>query len=332
MKKRFLGEICIITGALLWGAISLFSIPLAEAGFSSYSVVVMRALLSAAGVAVIILIKDRRLFKIALKDLPLFLGSSLLGFGLLNLCYMASIGQNGSSVAAMLMYTSPVWMVLLSRIIFKEKITAVKIISLVLVMAGCAMTALGGTLKITVFGLFLGLGSGLGFALYGIFGKLAERKYNTLTITFYTFFIVALVLIPFADFSSLFSGISKKPVSLVYFSLASFVSTVAPYLVFTYGLKSVPAGKAGILSVLELVMATVVGLLFYPEKNNLGVVGFMGIAVVIIALVLMEGLTPRRKPEDSEKEKYLVSEQPRSAENSVVPAAEQPRTADGTEE
>ena len=52
------------------------------------------------------------------------------------------------------------------------------------------------------------------------------------------------------------------------------------------GLKTVPAGKAGMISIIELVVATIVGVIVF--KNKLGVTGYIGIAITVCSLILLE--------------------------------------------
>ena len=108
MKKR-LGELFVLTAGILWGCMSLLSRPVSE-NFSAMETTMLRSFFTAIIMGVILLIKGRgvSLFKIRWQDLPIFLGSGLISFLFFNWCYMSSINHNSVSVAAMLLYTSPV--------------------------------------------------------------------------------------------------------------------------------------------------------------------------------------------------------------------------------
>lgn len=284
--KKFAGELFIIACAGLWGMISLFSLPLNDLGFSSVEITCIRSLFATVFLGIYILFKNRKLFRAALKDLPLL---AFIGIGcFLTVCifYTRSIEENGSSVAAMLMYTSPVWTVFISRFVFKEKITLVKLITLAGVLGGCAMLSFGGKLHITVKGLFIGLATGLFLALYGIGGKIAGKKYSAETVTFYVFLFSSIAGFFVASAWNLPIKVAEQPISLVYFTGLAGLSTAIAYLFYSAGLKTISAGKASMLSTLEIIVATVFGITVFGV--NVGIIGYVGIATTILSLVLLE--------------------------------------------
>lgn len=286
MKKR-LGELLVLTAGMLWGCMSLLSRPLSES-FSAMETTMLRAFFTSIIMGVILLIKGRgvSLFKIRLKDLPLFLGSGIISLLFFNWCYMSSINYNSVSVAVMLLYTSPVWITIFARILFKEKITLVKILALLGAIGGCALLTLTQEVKITWEGLLFGLGSGIGYALYSIFGKVAAKRYKTETTMFYTFLVAFLGGLPFSAVLTIPTRFINAPINIVYILTMVVFITVLPYLFYTKGLERIEAGRAGIIAIVELVVASIVGLIFYNE--HLGVFGVIGIVIVIASLVFLE--------------------------------------------
>jgi drug/metabolite transporter (DMT)-like permease len=57
-------------------------------------------------------------------------------------------------------------------------------------------------------------------------------------------------------------------------------------LLYTYGLAHTTSGKAAILSIIEPVVAAVVGVLFFSEY--MGFSGVFGIVLVVLGLVILE--------------------------------------------
>ena len=187
IKRFFKGEIYIIITAVLWGFISVFTLPLNDAGFSSAEITFVRSVLAAVFLGAVLLFKDKKLFKVSVRDIPMLMFLGIACFMTVCLLYTISIEENGSSVAVMLMYTSPIWTVVMSRFIFKEKITPYKVVALIGILCGCALLSFGGTVNITVKGLLIGLATGLFLALYVVFGKKAGKNYSAETVTFYVF-------------------------------------------------------------------------------------------------------------------------------------------------
>ena len=296
-----MGELFVLLAAALWGSISLMVRPLNALGFSSLQITCVRAVLATLIIGVFLLIKDRSLFKVKLKHIPIFLGSGVISFLFFNYCYMSSIEQNSVSVAAILLYTSPVWVTVFSAIIFKEKVTVYKIIALVVALGGAVMLSFSGTLKITGLGVLFGIGSGLGYALYSVFGKIAAKYYKPETTTFYTFLFAAIFAIPVCRVWEIPSLIGNNTISLAYFAGVTVFATVLPYIFYTLGLTLIPAGKAGIIAIAEPVVAAIVGWIAYGEA--LGVLGIIGILVVVFALVFMEIMGGKSPPEKETESK-----------------------------
>ncbi len=286
-KKSYLGDILIIIAGLFWGSMGIFVRHLNDLGFSSIQVACLR--LTTAGIlfALILLIKDRKGFKIALRDIPLFLALGLVSILFFTCCYFTAIRLMTMSTAAILLYTSPIWVMILAIIFLKEKFTVKKLIALILAFAGCILVSgFGG--KVTVVGILVGLGSGLGYGLYSIFGTFALKKYSPYTVTCYTFLIAGLGSIFVANPVDLVSKISAapdKPALFGFVLLTSVVTAVIPFLLYTLGLNKTTAGKAAVLATVEPAAATLFG--FFVMKETVGPVSIAGILLVFAAIAVL---------------------------------------------
>lgn len=283
--KARLGEAAILLAAILWGCISLFSRGMTASGFTSTQMVAVRALFTVLFLAIVILIKDPTLFRVRPQDLWVFLGSGICSFLFFNICYMNSLVENSVSVSCILMYTSPFWVLMLSIPIFKENFTAHRAVSLLIAFAGCVFVSVSPTLTLTKRGLVFGLLSGLGYALYSIFGKLAAKRYHTMTITFYTFLFAACGVLPLCNPTALLSLMVTPRNTLWSLGIAVF-ETILPYLLYTYGLSKTAAGKAAVLCIAEPVVAALIGTLVFSE--HMGPLGILGIVLVAIGLGILE--------------------------------------------
>lgn len=280
-------KLLIMLAGILWGCMGLFVRPLNEKGLNSWDIVFLRAVLTTVFMALILVIKDRKLFKIKLKDVWCFLGTGLLSIVFFNLCYFKEITITSLSVAAILLYTAPAFVMIISAFCFKEKLTRHKILALILSFTGLIFVTgvLGGGERLTIKTLFIGLGAGLGYALYSIFGRYAiERGYNSYTISFYTFLFATIGTIFFASPLEVASVVSSSSGSVILSVVFVLVSTVVPYLVYTIGLKSVENGQASIIASIEPVIATLNGIIWFGEKMKVGVV--IGIVLVLSGIVL----------------------------------------------
>ena len=198
MKK--LAVLFVLIAGTLWGCIGIFVRRYTALGLSSMQTVTIRMTLAAILFALFVLIFKPKLYKIRLKDFWIFLGSGVVSVGFFTYCYFTSIELSSLSVAAVLLYTAPAFVMLFSLIFFKERMMVPKAISLILAVLGCEMTTgvIGGHLNVTLAGFFFGLGSGVCYALYSIFSQFAlNRGYEPFTITLYTFIFAAIFWIFF---------------------------------------------------------------------------------------------------------------------------------------
>ena len=140
--------------------------------------------------------------------------------------------------------------------------------------------------KISKEGLLVGLGAGLGYALYSIFSRVAlNRGYNSLTIIFYTFLIALIGLIPLTDWKDLGSQMFASGNDFLYFLLFAIVSTVLPYIFYTYGLTILSPSKASIIASIEPVAATIVGFVFFNERPS--AIAFFSIGCILFSIILL---------------------------------------------
>lgn len=280
--------ISTILAGVLWGCISLFLKTLAAAGLSSLQIMFLRGSLSAIMMLVFLLIKDRSLLKFKLQDLWMFIGTGVISLTFFTLCYFKTILEIGTSVAVILLYTSPIFVLLLSVLLFKEKINAVKIIALIMTFAGCILVAGvlgGGDSKITAKGFGIGLCAGFGYALYSIFSRFALKKYNSLTVTFYTFVFSALSLLPFVGAGKAVQAMAGSGKVLIFAIGISLVCTVLPYIFYTHGLSGLENGKAAILVTVEPLVGTLVGFLVWKEEVS--ILKVAGIILIFAAVILL---------------------------------------------
>ena len=286
MKKQGLGIAMILLAAVMWGTIGTLTRGLGALGFASLSLIFYRSLSTALILLVLILMRDRSLLKVRVRDLWIFFGSGVISFFLFNVCYMLSIGMNSLAVSAILLYTAPIFVMLFSIVFFRESFTAKKAIALALAVAGCTMVSFGDEMQITTKGLLLGLASGLGYALYSIFGTVALRKYHTLTITFYTFVFSSVAAISVADFPQSLPLFAQHPIHIPLVLLFCVWVTLLPYLLYTAGLATNSASVASIVSCVEPVVAAVLGFAVFQEEMSW--LGLLGIFAVLGAIVLLQ--------------------------------------------
>ena len=290
--KRNIGPALILLAGCFWGSMGIFVRRLTDYGFSSIQIVAIRVTLAALIFCMLLLIKDPSGFRISVKDIPLFLG---LGFGSIlffTVCYFTAITMMPLSTAAILLYTSPIWIMLMSVLFFRDKLTGRKLLALVLAFAGCVLVSGISGEGMTLPGLLVGLGSGIGYGLYSILGTVALRRYSPFTVTTYTFVFAALgswLICRPAEMLAKFAAAPNLPGLVFFCFLTALVTAVIPFLAYTLGLQTVEASRAGILATVEPLVATLIGVAVFSEPLTL--LSGLGILLILAAVVLLNGKT-----------------------------------------
>lgn len=286
MKK--LSPFLIILSACLWGTIGIAVKELNQLGLGAMQVVFLRAAATVILMSPVLLIYNKTLFKIRLKDVWCFIGTGIVSIVLFTFFNFYTIKLTTLSFASIMMYTAPFIMVFLAAIFFKEKITVKKIMACILAFLGCCLVAgiFGNQNTITWISISTGLASGFFYALYTVFSRYSLSKgYLALTITFYTFVFSLFGSLPFINIKETMQTICISPNSLIYIGVIAVFNTIAPYILYTSGLKGVESGVALILATAEPVVATIIGIIIYNE--GLTLLSFIGIILVILSVIIL---------------------------------------------
>ncbi len=284
MKKSYF---CIITAAILWGTIGIFIKFLSSLGFSTIQIAQLRSTIALIFISSLLVFKDRQALKIKLRDVWMFLGTGIASYFLFNIFYFTSLKSVGMAVASVLLYTSPIFVAVMSRLFFKEKLGVVKLISLALCVVGCALVSGIGARPIGLyssFGIIIGIASGFCYALYSIFGVFALRKYSSLTITFYTFLFASLCSFFMSNPCDTVS-LLNSPEALTSALLLGVVTGAAPYFLYTKGLSGIEASRAAVIATAEPVVASLIGIFIFGEHPTaltlIGIVFIIGASILV---------------------------------------------------
>ncbi|MGL6294322.1 DMT family transporter [Eubacterium aggregans] len=275
----------VLLAASFWGIIGVFVNTLTAMGFTNSEIIFVRVIMTTLCIFGWLFIKDREAIPIKVKDIWIFMEMGILSFVCYNLRYLQCIAITGMSVAAVLLYTSPIFVMLFSIVLFKESMTRAKGIALFLAFGGCVLVTgiIGDNGRaLTLTGILLGLGSGLGYSLYTVFGHYGVARYNSFAVTAWAFLFGTLGILPFVDFGQMLMVMANSPLALALILLCGLGTTVLPYTCYTYGLAKMEGSKAAILACLSPVVATIVGVLVYGEPITL--TSTLGIVLVIGAV------------------------------------------------
>ena len=285
--KKYLPHIYVLIAGLSWGMLGLFSRSLSLAGFTPRDIVLLRNFGSFVVMTVLFFFMDKSIFRIKLKHFPFFLGTGFVSVVLFTLLYFSCQAQCSLAVSAILLYTSPVFVMIMSALLFKEKITKQKLFALVITFAGCVAVSgiLSGNLTVTVSGFVTGIGSGFFYALYSIFGRFALAHYQPLTVTYYTFLCAGIPSLFLTNPVQLAENLASSGTIMFFGVGLVLLGTVLPFVMYTKGLAGIESSKAAIIACVEPVTSALVGVIAFGEPMTISVV--IGLACVLSAVYIL---------------------------------------------
>ncbi len=287
-----IGYLYMLTAAFLWGLIGPVSRLAFAHGLTPLEVAFWRAVFGGFLFGAHAFLIGR--IRVAWRDLPIMLGFGPIGVALFYSSFQLAVQAGGGAMAAVLLYTAPAWVALLSWIFLREPMGAHKLAALLLTLLGVAGVSLqGGEVRIHLAGIMWGLVSGFTYALYYLFGKIYLQRYETPTLFAYAMPAGALSLLPLISFHR------PEPAAWGAIAFLTICSTYLAYLIYYAGLRRLEATRAAVVATLEPVVATVASYLIWGER--FGPLGYLGAALVILGVVWMVQAPTARAPASLEK-------------------------------
>lgn len=285
MKNKAL--FAVLAAGAFWGTMGFFARSLYAAGFGPLEVAQTRITTGLLLVGLYIFLFNRSQFKVKLKDIWCFLGTGIVSLLLFSTCYFSALNYTSLAVAAILLYTAPFFVMLMSLVLFKEKMNGKKVFALLLAFTGCALVSgVGGDESFSWIGILLGLGSGFFYALYSIFGRYAiNRGYGAWTMTFYTFLFCSIGCAFLSDWQVIGSVMAADSANILWVLGLGFVTAFLPYVLYSTGLEHMESSKASILASVEPVVSALFGVFVFHETMSLW--GVLGIVMVLGAIVVL---------------------------------------------
>jgi DME family drug/metabolite transporter len=283
---HFRGYALILIAATLWATLGIiFKALIGQYGLSRITIAFFRASVSAVILFAALRVRQPRRLRIAARDTPLFVAFGAFGIAAFYICYITAIDLLGASVAAVLLYTAPAWVAVISALFLGEAMTRRKLMAVMLAMIGCALVAriydVHG-LELNFLGILAGLGAGLGYALYSVFNKIGVRRYDDWTVLAYGLLFGLVFLTPLQS-PALMVDALRQPGAVVWLLILAIGPTLGSGLAFNAGLHYVPVSSASVVATLEPVIASILAFLFLNE--HLAAAQLLGGALILIAVI-----------------------------------------------
>ncbi len=257
-----------LLSVIFWGS-SFIATKIALSELTPQAIILLRLLLGALFL-IIIALSAKRSFSIGLKNFrSILILSVILAFHLF--IQITGLKYTTATNTGWIIGVSPVFIALLGFLVFKEKLSLVKILGIIIAFLGLLLLISKGNITGLNFikhkGDFLVLVSAFTWSVYSIVNKKIALDYSPLMTIVFLFIMVVIIISPFTINSRVIYTVTHLSLevwaSVLY--LGIFCSGVA-YVLWSQELKDVEAAKVGAFLYLEPFVTVFAAWLLLTEK------------------------------------------------------------------
>ncbi len=291
--KPVISKICMFLSGIFMGNVGLFITLLSN--FPVYTIVLLRGIFGTLFLTIYMLISksfSKKFFKENLKLHWKYLILLCITNPLVIFLYFLNILISGYAIAAFLLYTSGIFLLILLIISKEEKVSRINIISFILAIIGVAIIMEFWNGNLISPGIIIGILSGLNLAILvyskkKIYNKRIRTQKNIksngnfdLFLSWLTTLLLFLIFLPLgaADIPRL------SLVDIGFSFLLGLIPTALAFTLYNVGVKNDKGGNIVILSYFEPVMATINTIIFL---KNLSIFTLIGGVLILIANIIV---------------------------------------------
>ncbi len=211
-----------------------------------------------------------------LRDLWTFLYMGFFGVVMNQVCFTVGLRYTSVSHAAVLVGMGPIYTLLLAVLLKLETATWRKAIGMVIALAGIAVLASENGISAhspSVLGDAITMTGSIGFAMYVVLGKRLAGRYDPLTMTAFSHYAGALIVLPVAIHRAVTFGSLEHWRAIAWSGWAAMLymaifSSAVAYVFYFWLLRYLEASQLSAFTYILPVVATVLGILCLGEKGS----------------------------------------------------------------
>jgi DME family drug/metabolite transporter len=290
-SQTALGFAAIALAALLWAVAATVASDLFDSGVSPLELVQARAVIAAGGLAVVALVSRRGRPRRSGLAIFVVLGLSI---ALVNATYYVAIDRLSVAVAVVIQYTAPALVVAYTAARARRRPSRDVSLAVAGAVAGVLLVSelpAGDVGRLDGLGLLAAVGSAFLFATYTLLSERAAANHGTVEAMFRAFVVASAFWVVYQaprGWPQDLVRASNLP-EVLYIGVAG---TLAPFLLFVWGIQRVRAERAAIAATLEPVLAAVIAWTWLSQ--TLSLMQILGGVLVLAAVLSLQAR--RRKP------------------------------------
>ena len=293
-----MGYLFALAASLLFGANGSLTKQIIEAGLTATQLTQFRTLGTAILAGALLLITDRRGFRLPPRQLLVMAVLGVFGVALLQASYAFALSLMPVGITLLLEYTAVLLVALFAFFVFREKVKARLWIAIALVLVGLGLVAQVWDSTLDPVGVLFAAVAAVTLAFYFLVGERQVGATSPLTVAFWTMTFAAAFWAMFSGWWDLRLESFSAPVdvggAVADLELPMFLPLIvtvvlgsfAPFLLSFSALKHLSATAAGIVASSEVIFAFLVAWLWLGEQ--LDILQVAGAAVVLLGIVLAQ--------------------------------------------
>ena len=296
MNNRTKGIALAIITAVMWGIMGMFVRDLSQYRFTNLEISFFRCALAGGAYFVFLTFTNPSALKIDFKGVIICLLYGAVAYSISFVSYSVAVSKIPVGVATVLMFMSPIWVAILGRFMFREKLKKSKLVTIFICLIGAVLVAdfVGsGEVRLNGIGILAGIINGVGVALQILLPKYFAKDYERDTLLVYGFLGAALVLLFGIDFRAISSHMGSTPLIPLIWNLfgIGILCTMVANVACVKSTQYVEATTTSILSALEVVVGTLVGFVVFHE--HLTWLHMLGAVIIVIGAIGSEIYHPK---------------------------------------
>ena len=299
MLTRYKGEILTSLGAVFFSFNGVVAKLVLTSGLSSMRLTQVRCGGAFIFLGLYIFLRYRDKLNAKREDLPLLFAYGIIGFLLVQALYFVAIARLNVSVALILEFTAPIWIVLWLRFVKHKVVPRLMWVAIFLAFGGLVLIAQvwkGRTLD--PIGVAAALLDGVVLAAFFLLGEKLTAKRDVESLMVYGFGFASLGLAIAMPLWSYPTEIFTQSMNLqgrfaaykmpgwVLIAWVIIMGTIVPYLLVVKGLKLLSASTSSVMGMAEPVLAGVFAWIWLSETWNF--IQLVGGVTVIIGIILAD--------------------------------------------
>lgn len=279
----------MVVSMLIFGTIGLF---VKNIGFPSSFIALARAFIGSVFIAVFMLVSRHEVDWPAVKKNLKILVPSGIAIGFNWIALFEAYRFTGVAVGTLCYYMAPVILIMVSPILLKEKLTVVKVISVIAAIAGEVLISgvLSGTVR-SAKGIALGLTAAVLYASVVLMNKFV-RDLSPVETTLIQMMSAAIVMVPYVLITENVGEFVFDRKSVIVTVIVGIVHTGITYMLYFASMQKIPAQTTAVFSYIDPVTAIILSAVVLHEEFT--AVQLTG-TVLILGATLFNELAPNLK-------------------------------------